>query len=740
MKKRFLSIAVVVLLFVLICGIAQHDNDRMEEAMEVYLNKIWIASDWTGEYYDEISFCFLEIEDGKCQGGLEPDRVCNINKCFQIEEGNLIWNSNNVFSGIIRGNTAECQFTDRRNRTGSMMMTFLNANEIEVTIRYVSRGKVILETKTYRPYNISDMKNFTLQEEQPLRGELDPEGKVYIAAGVHHWTNGLAFLRDEPYAEAYLVNENRDVLDIIEFKAEYHVGVKIDDIIINDANEDGLEDVVISTCFVENDMEMEGMPHIHWLFLQSDMGMFEWNSIWVAEEDSILRKYPDAEEGTWEREYQNCVRTMEFRINENLPSSDREINQCIALWYDTLNMFCKFISTSVGYQSENTGSGEEVYRTAVLLMTEMRDRRGSSYEPYEFLSSHGEDVEKAREEFRAVVKGENPIDEAITMFHKKFDSVYYVAYDVSELGAKKWEEEFYHCLELVKASAGQAGVEKEENVLEILKAYEAFFAFWADKEQIRAEFEGGSGLRGWIGVKRAEVFRIGTMLLIDAYERAGGSYAFLYDSEADRQMLTESCFEYLHTDSVMSEDLLSWGDEDPDNSVPAELVQTLSAALQNDAIEACMADLSAKYVLLEEDEVMQCIWEDTSWILESFYRDHIEGGEEWFLFARDNDIIVRQESDDEDYLYCYYIFPCEGDGYGAALCAYGKDEDCFFISWEDEDYLAVTKRAEGPIQGIAVYNMNMSDDNATGWILGLEKRPDGEIEVTYKVGKRDFRE
>lgn len=729
MRKRILSIAVVVLLLLLICGIACHGNDWREEDMaEAYLNKIWIDSDWTGEYYDEISFCFLEFKDGECRGGMEPDRVCDLNKCFHMEEGNPVLNTNNVFSGVTHGNTAECRFTDRWNRTGSMMMTFINENEIEVTIRYVSRGEVILETKTYRPYNVSDMKNFILQEEQPFSEEPDSGGKAYIVSGVYHWTNGLAFLRSEPYTEAYLVNENRDVMGIIDFSAEYHVGVKIDDIIINDVNEDGLEDVVISTCFVDNGMEMEGMPHIHRLFLQSDMGMFEWYSIWVVEEDSILAKYPDAEEGTWEQEYQNCVRNMELRINGELPSIDREVNQWIALWYDTLNRFCEYISIAAGCQPENPGSREEIYRTAVLLMTEMREQHGSSNKPYEFLSSHGEDMEEVREEFRAIIEGENPIDEAITMFHKKFDSVYDVSEICDLLGAEVWEKEFYHCLDLVKASVRQTGIENKEKMLEILETYEAFFVLWADNEQIGAENQGGSGMRGWIGYKRAEVFRIGTMLLIDGYEKAGGSYEFLYDSEADRQRLTESYFEYLHTDSVMCADFLAYGDENPDNSVPEELVQTLSAALQNDTFEACMADLSTEYVLLREDEVTQYVWEDTSWVLDSFYRDYTEGSEEWFLSTR-NDIIVRQETNNEDYPYCYYKFPCQGDGYGAALCAYGKNEDYFFISWEDEDYLVVTGRAEGQVQGIAVYNM--FDDGLTGWILGLEKQPDGEVEVTY---------
>lgn len=91
---------------------------------------------------------------------------------------------------------------------------------------------------------------------------------------------------------------------------------------------------------------------------------------------------------------------------------------------------------------------------------------------------------------------------------------------------------------------------------------------------------------------------------------------------------------------------------------------------------------------------MQYIRKDTSGVLESFYYEYIEGGEEWFLFGRDNDIIVRQKIDNEKYPYCYYKFPCEGGGYGGALRAYGKNEDYYFISWEDDDYLLVTKRAD----------------------------------------------
>ncbi len=90
----------------------------------------------------------------------------------------------------------------------------------------------------------------------------------------------------------------------------------------------------------------------------------------------------------------------------------------------------------------------------------------------------------------------------------------------------------------------------------------------------------------------------------------------------------------------------------------------------------------------------------------------------------------------EKYPYCYYQFPCEGEVYGWAICAYGKNEDYYFISWEDNDYLVVTKREEGQVERIAVYQRYSAtgyeryNSRPTGWIMGLEKTSDGEIQVT----------
>lgn len=170
-------------------------------------------------------------------------------------------------------------------------------------------------------------------------------------------------------------------------------------------------------------------------------------------------------------------------------------------------------------------------------------------------------------------------------------------------------------------------------------------------------------------------------------------------------------------------------EENPENSVPEELIQALSEALENNDIEEYAAEISAEYVPMQENEIMHYIREDTSGILENFYYDFPGGNREWFLFERDNDIIVRRKIENEEYPWCYYKFPCKGGEYGMALRAYGKNEDYFFISWEDDDYLLVTKREDGQVNGIAVYQMY--GYALIGWILGLEKTPDGEAEVRF---------
>ena len=446
-------------------------------------------------------------------------------------------------------------------------------------------------------------------------------------------------------------------------------------------------------------------------------------------------------EGTWKQEYENCMAAMEQGISEHtseahipyelLQGFDKiKTDRSRELWQDSLGAFSECVAVCIQNQSVCMNGEEDIYRMAVLLMTVMCERCNGYYE---FAYGQSEDLEKAKEDFKAVIEGENPIDENMASLYEEF---YYPDAEsaLSTLLSEAWQEEFHHCLDTARDRVKQSDAADEEQILEVLEAWEDFFEVWADNEEKNERIQ-----------SRTEVFCIGTMLLIDGLEKSGGSYEFIYDGEADRQTVMNNyyCFKllyykarrrYPYTDPIeVNTGFLSCEDycgknENPENSVPEEMIQALSTALQNNTLEGYVAEISAEYTLLQEDEIKQYLRKDTSGILESFYYDHMEDGE-WFLFERDDDIIVRRKIDNEEYPYCYYKFPCEGKVYGYALQAYGKNEDYFFISWEDDDYLLVTKRKEGQVNGIAVYQMH--GYALIGWILGLDKTSDGEIEVTF---------
>lgn len=443
----------------------------------------------------------------------------------------------------------------------------------------------------------------------------------------------------------------------------------------------------------------------------------------------LLGGCSETEESTWKQEYENCMAAMEQGIAERGMAGQQEQdvfkreawNWAVGVWQDSLSAFGECVEICIRNQPEGMDWEEDIYRTATLLMAAMCEEHNGSYE---FAYEHGEDLEKIRKDFRAVIEGSNPIDESINSFHEDFGIYYYADTLISGMMAEAWEKEFRHCLDMVENEVRLSASTGEEQALEILETYEDFFGVWADNER----------------ESRAEVFRIGTMLLVNGLKQSGGSYEFIYDGEADREELRHICEgteadagagrRYPYTNPVdQNVGFLARENENPENSVPEELTEELSTALQNNTLEDYVAEISAEYVLLQENEIMQYIRKDTSGVLESFYYEYIEGGEEWFLFGRDNDIIVRQKIDNEKYPYCYYKFPCEGGVYEAALRAYGKNEDYYFISWEDDDYLLVTKRAEGQVNGLAVYQMY--GYALIGWILGLEKTSDGGVEVTY---------
>lgn len=286
-------------------------------------------------------------------------------------------------------------------------------------------------------------------------------------------------------------------------------------------------------------------------------------AVWCAG-TLILGGCSEAEGSTWKQEYITCMAAMEQGIAECGMAGKQEHEQdtlkqmawdrVMELWQDSLSAFGECVETCIGNQSGEMDGEEDIYRTATLLMAAMCEEHNGSYE---FTYEHGEDTEEIREDFRAVIEGENPIDESRDSLHEDFGIYYYADALITRMAAEAWEEEFYHCLDIVGNEVKQSGAADKEQILEILESYEDFFEVWVDNERayIWQEYYkdvgtengeryvwmelGRGGYCIWEAESRAEVFRIGTLLLAAGLEKSGCSYEFVYDSGLDRQKLTE---------------------------------------------------------------------------------------------------------------------------------------------------------------------------------------------------------
>lgn len=169
----------------------------------------------------------------------------------------------------------------------------------------------------------------------------------------------------------------------------------------------------------------------------------------------LLSGCSGTEEGTWKQEYENCMAAMEEGISGHRVSGEPELsdyegkarNWSAELWQESLEAFSICVQRCIENQSESMGGEEDIYRNAVLLMTAVCESRGGAYE---FAFVQEEDSQKAQEDFQAVIGRENPIDESIASFQEDFDIYYYGDILIAEKLEQAWQEEFYHCLDLVR--------------------------------------------------------------------------------------------------------------------------------------------------------------------------------------------------------------------------------------------------------------------------------------------------
>lgn len=258
----------------------------------------------------------------------------------------------------------------------------------------------------------------------------------------------------------------------------------------------------------------------------------------------LLGIRPDTEEGTWKQEYEICLAAMDSMMpRSDVGATDlpyeyqedwdrQECDRSMELWRDALSAFDECVAVCVRNQPGGRDGEEDIYRAAVLLMKVMCERRNGHYT---FAHGHGEDLEKAQEDFEAVLNRSNPIDECRQFLYEEFGSFHDAAFYIVVRMEEAWQGEFYHCLDVARDRVRQSDPAKQKQFLELLETLEDFIETWAEDEEKYECIYGGSSMGIRIAGARAEVFRIGTLLLTDGMERSGGSYEFLYNGEADRQ-------------------------------------------------------------------------------------------------------------------------------------------------------------------------------------------------------------
>lgn len=233
MKRKYLFLILLICGFVLMgCGKKEIDSSQ-------YLNKIWVIEDDDGVFESKVSFYITSFENGNIEGKIQLKEGIVIPKSCKEEDIDNVSDYVGDFSGEYTRDGLECTFQTPRGDKGKMLFRTLDSNIIKMSIKS-TKGKRIRGTYSFRPYNLSDKKNFTLNEEFSREVELDSWGKVWLMSGrIDNIGKGTY------YPVVFLTDADKNIL--YEFNTGYTAGTEVYNVAIEDMNEDGLKDISIVT-------------------------------------------------------------------------------------------------------------------------------------------------------------------------------------------------------------------------------------------------------------------------------------------------------------------------------------------------------------------------------------------------------------------------------------------------------------------------------------------------------------
>jgi hypothetical protein len=223
-----------------------------------YLKKTWIRNADTNFPNDGgLSILISKIEDGKIQGKLS---AVGYSPGYNMDSAE--------FEGTVNNDTAECQLVnDSRGNKGTVKFLFEPNGTLEATITIIKKsGDTVMSlpegTFEFTPYNLKNIKGFTLIENQTFMVDLNSWGNVKFVSGKLTAGNHIPVV-------FYLTNKDGDILYNFNATLPYSVDVKA--VSFEDVNKDGLKDIIIIVA--DNYNGSSGGP-IATVYLQNADGSF----------------------------------------------------------------------------------------------------------------------------------------------------------------------------------------------------------------------------------------------------------------------------------------------------------------------------------------------------------------------------------------------------------------------------------------------------------------------------------
>jgi len=230
---------------------------------EQYLRKVWIEKNWDGGdifYPIPFSLSITDIKEEKIEGKFSIDTVADSDYLL------------GGFTGAIQNGKVNCQFDDKSGNKGNMTLDFLENNKLEVSIEFTEKDPIYrAENGTYlfRLYNLKDVeKSLDAIKTYSIAINLF-WGNVNIVAVVYN-------VDKSPCPVVFLANDDGDIL--YRFGGAFPNGTEIKDILIEDINGDGLEDVIFISAPPHADIYSDlDAVHFEDIYLQNEKGLFEFS-------------------------------------------------------------------------------------------------------------------------------------------------------------------------------------------------------------------------------------------------------------------------------------------------------------------------------------------------------------------------------------------------------------------------------------------------------------------------------